>query len=208
MKIPDTRTFPAPEEGFKTAREWHIYHVFNDPEFIEQYDKIFLNSKAKKQRELADIKEAHIKELANKFSVEVEDIVVYSGVPSRYGGGISRSGGWVQYDVKTDSFLYKVSPDITKEEIVSLWNRQQEQMATKGFSRAKRKAPKHHLLLYAVFKLRNIQPPMTFKKIYSHYAEGTLPNYIDGSNDVFTSEDSLERYYDRFKPETWLRPDT
>ncbi len=207
MKISDSRKYP--ESNFKTAREWHIYHAFNDPKFIEQYDEIFLDKKAKRQKQLTEVDKAKLSKLADDFGLEVEDIIVYSGVPSRYGGGISRQGGWVWYDKMSESFIYRVSPDITRDGVVKLWKQHQAVRAMHtGQSRTKRKKPEDTELLYAIFKAKQKSPPLTFDAIFKLYQKGKLNYYEEGTTNWLNSVDSLKRYYYKYRPSTWLKRDT
>jgi hypothetical protein len=203
MKIPLERRFP--QRDFKDAREWHTYHVFNDPDFIEKFDEVFLDKKTKKTRGITEVNISTINKLAEEFGIEISALFYYTGVPSRHGGGLSKSGGGIQYDERTDSFLYKVSPDVTREELVALWKKQQEQITSKGFKRHKRKPPENPRLLYAVFKARSRSPAWTFKAIYQYYADGKLPYYEGGNTKQFKSEDALETYYHKNEPRTWLK---
>jgi hypothetical protein len=64
-------------------------------------------------------------------------------------------------------------------------------------SKVRKRSCEHPELVYAVFKAR--QKKMTFREIFDRYSNKELLLFSGNSN-VFKSEDSLERYYRKYKP--------
>jgi len=196
MKIPDNRSYPLCD--YRTDREWHIYYVFNDPDFIQDYDAVFYDAKLKKQRELSQIDNDKIEHIAKKYFLESDDILYYYRGISKNGGGISRIGGWIQYNPKTNRFNYDVSPEITQEGIVDLWKKQKTLIVNQtGHKDTKRKSPEYPGLIYSIFKLTKDH---TYKEIFDMYKNKQLPFY-DLANTQLHTKDDLKRYYNKHRPD-------
>jgi hypothetical protein len=84
----------------------------------------------------------------------------------------------------------------TKAELLEEWEQFERYKKLLGQTTpTKRKPPENPSLLYTMFKAR--RRGETFGKIFEQYSTGKLPGY-SGSTTQFTSEDSLERYYQRY----------
>lgn len=169
----------------------HIDWVFKDPEFGQDLlDDVFGGAKRPKDYYL------------NKYFVPhsaiAELAVVDEGAPSHTAFGI-------KHNRIAKTITLSLSDGVTKKEFDDIWKFLQWYREKRLFiSRTtKRKPPENGQLIYAVFKARQKSPPTTFREIFRQYQNKELPLY-NGSRSL-KSEDSLERYYNKYKPK---RPDS
>ena len=181
-----------PKRDFKTAFEWHLYHVFNDPDFIKA---------GKQLRERPHDSEAQI-ELAEKYHVNKFHVIAFLEE--------FKDKDWIVVnsldlsplysieviDFESDQFInISLYPHVTQKSFLELWDeiaKAKKQLDVK----TRYRPPENHALVYAVFKARK---RFKFSEIFKLYSEGKLPGY-KGSTIQYTSEDSLERYYNKYKP--------
>ena len=186
--------------SLKTAKAMHLHWVYNDPDFITSVEEL---NPPPKPTYGADKKwKKPYEALESQYCLGPGDVIRFK--LQGYRGILIGSGltgyGWVWYNKKNDSIELAVNKKITKKEFISLWGRiktiQTNELRIKP---NKRKPPENSQLIYAVFKARKRQ--ITFKKIFKMYQEGTLDYYSSKSSSQFKSEDLLERYYDRYRPD-------
>jgi hypothetical protein len=198
-----------PESNYKSVREWHVYHVYNDPEFIEATQKLnehFLDkvdAAHDKPAGFTPHEEATIAKLAADYAISPYDIEQYqTGLFLQGILNTDQSYYDVSYDATQDKIYIGISPDFRKADMDKLWGVVEELRVNIGRSAnsARRRPPLNHALLYAVFKAR--QQGKTYRQIYDLYDEGKLPYYIGKWARQFSSEESLERYYRKYRPDT------
>lgn len=63
----------------------------------------------------------------------------------------------------------------------------------------RRRPPDDTRLVYAIHRARI--KGLTFRNIFELYQEGGLPGYANMPTNNYSSEDSLERYYNKYKPD-------
>lgn len=167
----------------------HTHWVFKDPEFMQDLlDDILYGARRPEgyYRKKYFIPEA----LINSYIVDLLE-----RVPNHIG----------VFDISNNrinkTISIKFSEKVTKKEYDTAWEfiqwYKRERLGLIP-TKKRRRSPENTKLIYAIFKARQQEPTMTFKKIFQLYQDGELPLY-NGSRNL-TSEDKLERYYDRYKP--------
>lgn len=212
-----------PRNNFKTAEDWHIYFVYTDNEFIEEVEKI--NKKHRKWAE--DSGEKHPsgipkfpkskkreankdwKFICDKYAVSDSDITFF--VQGGFGGGwdkktmamndvnakVEENMGFVYEE--DGRMIVELESYITYQRYHDLWKNVLEHKK-KLLTKPRRRAPESPKLIYAVFKAR--KKGLSFPELFRLYSSGKLP-YFRGSTNQFKDEESLERYYDKYKPDTY-----
>jgi hypothetical protein len=184
----DRPTYPLGD--FKSAREWHLYYTYNDPEFIE--DMAWF---------LKDGSKANATMLAKRYAISEEDLNFYHLGYDELGVLNTDLQYMIDFDEKENQVIIRLDPGFTKADFIRLWHEIErdapELVAAKN---KRRRGPENHQLIYAVFKAR--QRNMTFKAIFEDYANGRLAYYINSNSTQFKNEDDLERFYIQYKPGT------
>jgi len=172
------------EQDFKSAIDWHIYHVYNDPDFINDFNKL-------------DIDEDDTREIRKKYAITGFDLLFFDVRNIIYleKNVESKSGLTFNHNIK--KYVLTFDMTITKSEFLEFWNEFAAFRDTMiGKPSTKRKPPENHELIYAVFKARK---KLTFPEIFELYSAKQLPLY-SGSCNQYKNEESLERYYNKYKP--------
>lgn len=180
-----TKSDKYPKRDFKTSKDWHIYHVYNDPEFILDFEAIDINSD-----DTSSIK--------HKWGLNNYDLYYFDMRSVLFlNKNIERKGS-MSYDINTRKFNLEFDPSISEAEFKDIWDEFaviRDKMV--GKPTTKRKPPENHELIYAIFKAKR---HFTFPEIYRMYSDGTLPEY-KGSTPDYMNEDKLEDYYRKYKPD-------
>jgi len=175
---------------FKGARDWHIYYVYNDPDFIEEINRLDLASDRDKEYE----------KIAESFAINIQDVFFFDMSRILYTEKNVARKGIITPDFVNKKMMLTFDFTMTKAELMELW--EEFEGLRKGLARAvraKRKPPEYPELIYAIFKAR--KTGRTFKDIYGVYSRNELPHY-SGATTRFQGEEDLERYYNRYKPVT------
>ncbi len=188
-----------------TAKDWHLYWVLKDPEFQEDLAKLHDYFKTASTDEKTYGTKKY--ELMRKYAFTESDYTVIEfDLRSK---GIFNTFKYLEFDKASEMVKVEFSPKITYKEFVSGWKIIKNYLIENGLkTNKKRKPPENTRLLYSIFKARQKDPPITFSNIFKLYQVRQLEYYKDGNNRQFNSEDSLERFYNKYKPDNWLQPDT
>lgn len=189
-----SRAYPTPD--FSNAFEWHVYYVYNDPEFKESCE------------ELARLKYPDPKfvKLRDKIS---EKFCINPFFVNRYLNGGSADPELWSWDRKAPSFAWikghgdgcyyfielTMHAHVKREDFIDMWKSVAKEKKKLGYS-LRKKPPENPSLIYAIFKSRESN---SFKEIYHLYSSGSLPNYT-GSTGQYIDQESLERYYNKYRP--------
>ncbi len=204
--------FSYPQKKFGSAKEWHLYYIYNDDEF--KSDTARLKNKYKKlARELDKTSQKSNSifpdwfqltfdeqwdEIKTKYCINSVDIAYYlKGLhqQSYINANIDENMGLVYVDKKEHAIKLFLAPFVTYDRYLQLWK--DVQKAKLQFNeRRKRKPPKYPDLIYAIFKARLNKK--TYKEIFDMHKEGNLPFY-SGSGFFDTKED-LKTYYNKHRP--------
>jgi hypothetical protein len=204
-----------PKANYVSPHEWHIYYVYNDPEFLSEYVGLvpYIDSKyggkptikVKTKPKVFDetIFENKLDQLAEAFGISTDDIKFYR-LRYQRGGKLNRdSNPRVSYNREERVVEVTVKPDIPQKDFEVLWYTIQDLKADLlNIAPTKRKTPEDPKLLYAIFKARHRQPKTKFKDIYALYSTGELA-YYQGETDTknwLSDEFSLKSYYYRYYP--------
>lgn len=179
-----------PDSDYKSAREWHTYHVYTDPEF--EADMLwFLKNDTKDNAAM----------IAKKYALSEDDFNFYHLGYDELGVLNTDLQYTIDFDEKESQVVIRIDPGFTQADFMRIWHDIErdapELVADKN---KRRRGPENHRLIYAVFKAR--QRGMTFKAIFRAYAEGELAYYTSGNRTQFKDEDTLERFYGLYKPGT------
>lgn len=191
----------------------HKKLVFDDPEFKTKIDSIksSFTKSTKKRRQTGVLHQTiglpsnpfsaeqlkEITELVANFGVSSQDIIHYiNGLTGASSVPVDRVA--VEYSQKLGLYI-RIAPGATKSEIESAVENIDDMMEmVYGHSKPMHKPPQNYKLVYAVFRAR--MKNKKFSEIYAMYEKGGLPLY-NGARSL-KSEDSLERYYRKYKPKT------
>lgn len=180
-----------PVGDFKTARDWYIYYVYNDPDFIAEC------------RKLDEVKDEglirkHYFRIARQFDISPYDVFFFQTRKIIYLEKNLNRKGALSFDPKTKKFTLAFDFSISRAEFLDFWSEFEGfRTAMVGKLKAKRKPPEHPQLVYAMHKALKKH---TFPEIYSLYRDGKLPGY-SGSRKQFWDAESLESYYYKYRPD-------
>lgn len=179
-----------PAGNFASARDWHVYFVYNDPDFVAECVAL---DRMSPQNGYAKI--------ASKYAITPYDVFFFDIRKKLYLSENLKRKGALSFDPSTKKFMLTFDFTITRAEFLEFWDKfssiQEALTQRKHSNTKKRKPPENPELLYAIFKARS--KSNTFSQIFTMYSTGQLPHYL-GSTGQFKSEDSLERYYSKYKP--------
>lgn len=211
---------PYTSKEHKTTSEWHTFWVFEDKEFISEVSNLvkwqdeaiakYGVGKANyyKSDEHTEFKKRS-KDLANKFALKRDDVSRFIMENRSYEYSMYKpfnSFSTPIFSISGDDKEFEVTfpGNITYEDYISSWKQIVEFRANhKGFESIKpgrRRAPDNTQLIYAIFKARI--RGLKFREIFKLYENGILPYYEGKSNIQYKDEDSLESYYQKYKPIT------
>jgi hypothetical protein len=173
------------KRDFSSARDWHIFHVYNDPDFISDFDKL-------------DIHNDDTSKITKKYSITGYDLLFFEIRSTLYLEKNVQRKGSLTFNPKTGKHILEFDYSISKSEFMEFWTEFVTLRDTLvGFKlKSKRKSPENHELIYAIFKARKTY---SFPEIYKMYTDGKLPSYT-GSIADYLDEDKLQAYYDKYKP--------
>jgi hypothetical protein len=93
--------------------------------------------------------------------------------------------------------------DVTKKDMTMLWEHVARLKQMTFGKLPKNKLPENDKLVYAIFKQRQKNPPLSFGKIHKLYIDKKLPNYSEFEDSDYKSTmtvSDLTREYNRYKP--------
>jgi len=215
----------------RTNKEWFLYYLYNDPQFIEEKGKInnYLKTEYSELGELYGViflnldKESicslliekigknnkgvlMIQAMAKKFEVStfiIEQGLAYvKNLPLSYTNQYS-SQPYLE-KIKDNKIAIYINSKTRLKDIESIWFIVQEKQRELSSYTPQSKASTNPSLVYAIYKQRlpnKVDKRLSFEKIFINYQNGTLPDYR-GSTTQFNSSDSLERYYHKHMPKT------
>ena len=173
------------KQDFKSAKDWHIYHVYSDPEFIVDFNKL-------------DVFTDDTSAIKKKYAISGHDLLFFEMRKHLYARENIERKGALLFDPRTHKQTLEFDYDISKAEFMEFWDEfvmVRDKLV--GKLKTKRKSPENHELIYAIFKARTTG--LTFAKIFELYSDGKLPLY-NGATPEYIDEDKLQAYYDKFKP--------
>lgn len=188
----------------------HVYHVFNDPDFqrgVEKLRKIIEDAYYKDitfnltADHLYEGDKETLKEFAERWCITPSDLWTYADglydAGYSYGSNPEEADGLIQSGYH--GLCYRIGPYTTIEQIVNSWGYiKAVREDYYGKKDTKKKAPVNHLMVFVIFKLRQ-KDGLTFTEIFRKYQDGDLVGY-NGSTTQYKSKDSLERYYNKYRP--------
>lgn len=175
-----------PFEDNYVAPAWYRHEVFKDPEFRKELMESILGESKP----------------ANYFMEKylISDTEIRNLVPVDEG----RPNGNGIFEIYDEGLavIMRFSKNITRREYDKGWDLLQwykKNRLNLEKNKSKRKDPEHTELLYAIHKARHQTTPLTYKQIFKLYENGNLPRYSKKTK-PFKDEESLERYYQKYKP--------
>jgi len=210
----------------KTVYEWHLYWLHEDMGFISDIATLHIMWEMASDYEYShDIPQVYDDEtyikmidkyskywkfISNKYRIAddyLSDIYVSFKKPRI--NSMLDSNGFIDSKIelvgkqKNHAVLaVYFSPEITHKEYLESWllitnilKKKDMELPTRN---TRRRAPDDTRLIYAIFKSRC--NGLTFKRIFTLYQQGRLPLYLNSPTNQFSSEDSLESYYQKYKP--------
>jgi len=215
----------------RTNKEWFLYYLYNDPQFIEEKEKIrnylktefselgelygviFLNLNKESICSLLIAKKGKnskgvlmIQAMAKKFEVStfiIEQGLAYSkNLPLSYTNHYSNQPYLEK--INDNKIAICINSKTRLKDIEAIWFIVQEKQKELKSYTAQSKSSFYPDLVYAIYKQRlpnGIGKRLSFEKIFIKYQCGTLPDY-NSSTIQFKSSDSLERYYRKYMPKT------
>lgn len=182
--------------NLKTARDWHVHYVYNDPEFVKVTR--MLQMLAKRSTSTPEQIELHRQSIAGYFQISLADLNLFM-LPLYLEN--EKKNTSLQFDPASSRFSITFPPYVSRAELLDEWSHFEhfrETLFSLAIPHNKRKPPENPGLIYAITRCR--RKHMTFPHIFELYRTAQLPNY-KGSSTQFTDALSLERYYDKYKPD-------
>jgi hypothetical protein len=160
---------------------------------------------------LEKIDDKHIKSLADKYAIAIQDIQFYLSGSNQTGnafqgkylseGKVYRYSyhSWHNLPSNTENaYLVSIDENITKEDFMQIWKMIAEHKKRSFEGKVpKNKLPVYDKLLYAMFKAR--QQNKSFGQIFDDYSKGILSHYEKGARPI-SSEEKLKDYYYKYSP--------
>lgn len=176
-------------QGLHTARDWHVYHVFNDKDFAEEFG-LYREVERPNWRAL----------LAQRWNLLPGDVSYYEigqilplAAPKE-----KRIRTDFNYDTREYSFVFTL--DTTKAELLEEWetfDTVRTVLTGVNFSgNQRRRPPQNTELLYATFKA--LKAGLKFKEIFDLYCDKELPGYKGVRS--LNSADELRDFYNYNQP--------
>lgn len=202
-----------PEAKFATAKEWHLYYVYNDPDFIKPALELRKKYKFKERRGnyiesgmdmisqlMVAQKDNKWNELRDEYCITDQDLIYFMRggyKKQRYiNASLDEYMGHVQLDAGV-IINVQLAPHITYDGYMKLWDKVKE-LRDQIHPPTKRKPLENPDLIYAIFKANKT---MNFGEIFSLYQTGNLPGY-KGSTEQFDTKEKLKSYYKLHRPTT------
>lgn len=195
------------KQGDESTRDLHVLNVYNDPEFNDDVLKATHGNPSNilagtKYDPDYDESAPSLHDVAKKYHLTLEETMHFS-----FGRGLMPlpkdppfSINWDEYDNYSEPFTIKFTNDIKKEDYLALWEaikRRQAAARHPDDKKSRNRTPENDKLIYAIFKAR--LKNKKFSQIFRAYQTNTLDGY-SGGNQQFAAEESLERYYGKYKP--------
>jgi hypothetical protein len=176
----------------KSTRDWHLYHVFQDPEFISDVQTLTWLQKRRDTRAIP-----FLQAMTKEYAITQGEIGIYK-VSSRIPLNPYDKRAWLDLnDDGSISIKFNIE-NVTIADIQECADAVQcLQSNIWNIRPTRRRAPNETNLIYSVFKER--QRGLSFPAILDLYAQGKLPGY-SGSRTQYLSDRSLEMLYRRHKP--------
>lgn len=192
-----------PKKGLRTQRELHVYHVFNDPEFINEVERLNADFEITASKfghkgtaeEIGKRYEAIIKE----FAVNRGDIDFFMAELHKQGSTRRQHRCEIIYNADTNSYTAQLKPDVSKDDLEEAWQYIQRINGLRKISKTRRRGFDDPQLVYAIFRAK--KSGKSFPAIFTLYQEGKLPHYENKPRNQFSSVEYLKRYYYRYSPE-------
>lgn len=191
----------------KDAQYYYLKNLYNDIEFIEAIERVKATLKNKHGRDVSLLFDANytldqedrgrIEELQRLFTVDNWSLAWFAD------GQYSNTGYIKPFSpvivAEDDRLMLEITPDMKFEHLRLLWKWIELAQKKLPSYKGKTKAPAYPDLIYAVHKERRYGA--TFRRVFELYLKGELPGW-EGKATQFKDQESLERYYQRYKPGT------
>lgn len=176
----------------KAAEAWHRYWVYNDPEFIEEINKL----PKRPSPPTPDIS-AEYRRISAKYGLHWTYVdFVHDRDWSSFDPKKNVGGGIAYFNENEDGFIAELNLNVTEDQILDIYRYIRQLRSENKIAEKKYKDPEDTKLLYAVCRSRIINVP--FKIIFSQYSLGTLPHYKQIPQKKYKTQKDLERYYHRY----------
>lgn len=189
----------------RSAREWHHYYLYQDPEFRAAIEKLRQHLEARYHEgvtfSIAQLKQLYGDDFKDEDKDALDELAAHFGTDN---WGVEYfADGWhakgypfspPHIDVQPDGDLIKITIDkhTTKKQLMAAWRWID---AVKG-QRTKAKPPEYSELLYAVS--RALRHGHTMREVFRLYVADNLPRYSSKAK-PFDTADELEHYYRKYK---------
>lgn len=197
----------------KTNDDWFLYWLCEDPEFncdMAAYIEFF-ESRTDKN----DIRKINITEEEAKVASHMrDDMIKKYGISEDEFDFIQTGMHWqtaldFPFEIierhEDDSVTVRIPSNIKRSDYIAAWDDLEDYLHPSTYPPTprpklnRRRAADDTQLIYATYKAR--REGLTFGQIYEKYQKGILDSYQGKVTNQFSSEDSLERYYDKYKPD-------
>lgn len=132
--------------------------------------------------------------LSRRYALEISDLALFlNNVP------IDNVKATTAVSMDINGIYIRIEPHTTISDVQSIWPMVEamKSIAHESYRPTKKKLPENPRLIYAVFKSR--LKGLTYREVFNLYQQQKLPGY-NGIPSQFKDEESLERYYQKYKP--------
>lgn len=195
------------KSSFKTLVQIHLFNVYKDPEFIRKVKNLPPIPAALERAAKGLGWRKPYEDLAHEFHIKYIQVYLYKGhgMNALLVGANLLPKGIARHNSEERLIELKLMENITQEDFYELW--QEVDRIKREDIRlipTRRRPPDDTDLIYAIFKAR--KKGLTFKQVFQHYQDGSLEYYLDKPRNQFASEDALQAYFYKYRPNQSLKP--
>ena len=190
----------------KTSADWYMYWVCEDEDFLNDMEAIndfwlsftVENPMAKEDNRLGLMMSA-VKEKYGISDDEFEIVVACYHQLSNFDFPFRYVG------TEDDEVIVAIPNTIKRDEYLAAWPEVKDMLqretppVPQDIATQRNRGADNPQLIYAIYKAR--KQSKTFSEIFSLYEKGELSMYSGKSKHQYNSEDTLERYYNKYKPD-------
>ncbi|MFT4532258.1 MAG: hypothetical protein ACI9T8_000269 [Candidatus Saccharimonadales bacterium] len=182
----------------KTKRQWHMYRLCEDIEFI----KSVLDTRELALRYNGEAIDDDELERHNKFvhHIQAQLATLWDITEKEFFEVYSESVVDLPFEIEptfeNNSVTIKIRNTINKTDYIHAWDYIERRLRIDEVRPRRKRAPEDTKLIYAISRSRHIG--LAFTEIFKLYQNGDLGTY-SGPTNQFDSKDKLERYYNKHK---------
>lgn len=180
----------------KTNDDWFMYWLCEDGGFIEDCELLSKLGENGSEKFLPKLEQ-----LLKKYGISEDEYdIISNGLHLQ--AALDFPLTFIQRESNGDVLL-RMPRNIKKVDYLNAWDELKNILDIdqdhQSNIETRNRAADDTRLIYAIFRAR--RDKLRFSEIFNLYQNGNLEQYKNGPTNQFSSDDNLERYYDRYKPD-------